>query len=395
VFALGVLLYELLTGSHPFGPIPVELAPEKLASLLVERQQSGCMPLRVPGLYRGAAGLIERCLAFDPGARPASAAELAKGLRAAFPSAGRWPWLLAAAFVLLLGGAAWLRLAEPAAGDYTLGQQTFHAGLYPEAERHFSRALAADPADLNCRFALSCARMRRSLDERGEVQRDLLAAASSDFTWVANREGSATPRQWIAWECAAYCNARRDDHKMAVHKAVLAFEAGDRSTALLNNRAVSHMALAQFDDAKRDLAAIDPGEGTRPEVCCNRAMLAFMQRATGKVARVPAEALEEMRTALRAGGDWTLSLAATHLFAFAAEDVGRETAAGERLIHEALACLRTALELGMEPSTLDYDPFCLSQKGRPEFEALRKLPKATPVATRPYQLIDPIGDLPE
>ncbi len=44
LFALGVMLYELLTGRHPFGEPPAEQKPEEAAPALLERQRQGCAP---------------------------------------------------------------------------------------------------------------------------------------------------------------------------------------------------------------------------------------------------------------------------------------------------------------------------------------------------------------
>src|SRR5450759_345459 len=69
IFSLGVLMYEMLSGRRPFqGETPQEMffgllskEPEPLGSYI---------PPRV-------AGLVRRCLAKDPGARPGSGAEMA------------------------------------------------------------------------------------------------------------------------------------------------------------------------------------------------------------------------------------------------------------------------------------------------------------------------------
>src|SRR5207302_2045767 len=83
LFGLGVILFELLTGKLPFGPIPDELQERDLADLLLERQQTLVPSLRRlnPAVDPRLAGCIERCLAFDPDRRPQSAHELALALR--------------------------------------------------------------------------------------------------------------------------------------------------------------------------------------------------------------------------------------------------------------------------------------------------------------------------
>src|SRR5262249_14729151 len=82
LFSLGVILFELLTGRHPFGPVPTDLPPGELARWLVKRQTMHPSLRRLnPQVDTALASLIERCLAFDPAARLANADELAAALR--------------------------------------------------------------------------------------------------------------------------------------------------------------------------------------------------------------------------------------------------------------------------------------------------------------------------
>jgi len=78
LFSLGVLLYELLTGRHPFrGPTPMDT----LSAILKERPQSpsGVNPQLPPGLLR----VLDRLLAKEPEGRPATAKTLLEELDAA------------------------------------------------------------------------------------------------------------------------------------------------------------------------------------------------------------------------------------------------------------------------------------------------------------------------
>jgi hypothetical protein len=81
LFALGVLVYEMLTGRLPFK------ADEEGGKALIRQIQSGRYP-RIRGLARGVPGgfarLIDRCLNAKPRKRPVSATDLREGLEAVF-----------------------------------------------------------------------------------------------------------------------------------------------------------------------------------------------------------------------------------------------------------------------------------------------------------------------
>jgi eukaryotic-like serine/threonine-protein kinase len=80
IFSLGVVLYELLTGTtpHEFG---------SLADLVVKRREEPIRPLSElePDVSGKLEAVVMRCLARNPEYRPASAAELARELAAASP----------------------------------------------------------------------------------------------------------------------------------------------------------------------------------------------------------------------------------------------------------------------------------------------------------------------
>src|SRR5262249_11282979 len=82
IFALGVLLYELLAGRQPFETAARE-KPWEEALALLERQQQGARPLHEvnPRVGERLSKLVHSCLEIDPGRRLTGAGELAAALR--------------------------------------------------------------------------------------------------------------------------------------------------------------------------------------------------------------------------------------------------------------------------------------------------------------------------
>jgi hypothetical protein len=108
VWALGVMLYELLTGVRPFVGTPAELSLAILSGRYVPPEQAR------PGLPPGLAAVVRRCLELRPERRYPNAAELAddlaRWLRGETPRPARpRPWALKAGLV----GALALALAAP------------------------------------------------------------------------------------------------------------------------------------------------------------------------------------------------------------------------------------------------------------------------------------------
>ncbi len=72
IFAFGVILYQLLTGQHPFGvPLEPTTTGEAVAQLQCQLQ-AGCLPCRAthPWIPQALADLVHDCLALAPGQRP-------------------------------------------------------------------------------------------------------------------------------------------------------------------------------------------------------------------------------------------------------------------------------------------------------------------------------------
>src|SRR5204863_75969 len=152
IFSLGIILFELLSGKHPFGPVPLGRNGRQLRALLLERLPGGpASLLRLnPSLGRGLAQVVERCLRFRPEDRP-TAAELAAQL-------------LQRVSAIKVDG----RILT--AKGYCLARQGYHA----EAESAYRQAIR----DANCEtvavynnLAFSLIRMAHHAEARAALER--------------------------------------------------------------------------------------------------------------------------------------------------------------------------------------------------------------------------------
>jgi eukaryotic-like serine/threonine-protein kinase len=225
-FALGVVLYELLTGSHPFGPVPDGDAREQ-GRVLLGRQKAGCVPVRRrnPDVSVALAGLIERCLRFDPGDRPADAAELAQALRrelsgwrALWRGARRPRVALAGCLAVLTAGvltaaplSAPRRGPEAPAGAKAAsaaelcerGLRAVDGGAYGDAERLFRDALEADPRHWRAHHGLGLVGLHRgyALQQRArpEEARAWYTEAEESFDEAIKGGEKAGEEDWRAY----------------------------------------------------------------------------------------------------------------------------------------------------------------------------------------------------
>ncbi len=415
LFSLGVILFELLTGRNPFGRLPRGFSSHELGEMLLQRQQAGCPLPQAHGLNPTAARLVGRCLAFDPSERP-TAAELAAGLHAALGPGRlrRWAGRHRRAFcglaclLLLVFGAAVAGFRQGSSehpSPYEAGVQAFQKGDYDRAAQKFTKAIEANPHDVQSRMSRGLA-LLKAFARSGEVDGDKIDHAAWDFKEVVDREPNA-----LARACLAYCLSCQGLHRQAVDCTAEDAKTGGATTAVLNNRACAFLQRGELDAAERALAAIVPQDRQLPQVRYNRALLAYMRRCQKtQPATVPAAALEDIDAFLREVKPvaWRPYEEAAQLYTYAAEDEGKRLAdlsgdftfAGILLARreqrkvQAIHYLRHALERGMDLPSLDGKRAAWhSLKGRFDFAALRAIAppdvKPSRLADRPLRLINP------
>jgi eukaryotic-like serine/threonine-protein kinase len=281
VFALGVLLYEALSGRHPFAPLPVTGPMADVAAAMQQRHRHAPPPLResCPEAVGRLEALVHRCLSLDPAVRPQSAAELAGALRATISPFARLRRRTAryrmAAFALLLFAAplaiygASAIVTRPAfhLQQYEQGLKAYEAKEYGKAVDCFQAALAAGYDRAQALFARG-----RAFQQLGRHEQALGAYRDS-------RELLPDPRTTA---CIAFCDGALGHHGPAIKFCDEALDAGLVTAAILNNKGCSCVQLALV--AEQEEAALTKAIELDPSMQAayrNRALL-YLQRAVAK-----------------------------------------------------------------------------------------------------------------
>ncbi|HEV3116085.1 MAG TPA: serine/threonine-protein kinase [Gemmataceae bacterium] len=287
IFSVGVILYELLSGKHPFGELSFRFPPADYRDLLLEQQQQPHAPLtgvnpRVDSLL---AQIVEACLAFAANDRPQSGAELAARLRKCrgrMHRARLWlgrharPVIAAATLVLTIcsAGAYGIAQREPAALRY-LGQarQQLQAQNYKAAVARADAVLAADPQWQNRPDVfLIRARAHQGLGARAAadssacsdpVERAKLDSLKQQEFSDARREYRQSlplcPETPFAREIGrlhaaiAYCNFQTGELGGQIPNYERALAAGFVTAEVLNNLGFSYLQINRLQEAEKAL----------------------------------------------------------------------------------------------------------------------------------------------
>jgi tetratricopeptide (TPR) repeat protein len=375
VYSLGVVCYELFTGKYPFGDLPKDRvqrneARQEYSRWLLDRQRMGCRPLcdLDAKINPALAGLIERCLNFDPCKRPTAgqlAAELQQLCAHDFRS---WPRrrprrllavvaALTLAVVLVTGlGMAHQRPVD--VREMKLGQEALAAHRSRDAELHFEQVLRVKPDQVQAHYLRGIARL----------QQNDVEDAMGDFVFVC-RDHADGP----SLTCLAYCLTRSQNHSTAIARADEAEKLGEQSAALFNNRGVSHLRERGRDinaiGQKLELARLDFHNAIQknkhqPAPYYNRAFVSFLMYQQPKNKKDRGYLDDAQADILRALEEGPLTgepckQAAVILFESGYPDLDRIM----ELLHRAVAD-------GVDPSRFDQNTTLKRLKNNPKFQQL-------------------------
>ena len=389
IFSLGVIVYEMLSGRLPFGPISTRRSCDEIKSRLLEQQNSGPLSLREannqvdPALAR----LVESCLAFDPGDRPHSADALAAALRRSISPmrrarrwmrrARRWMrqhrWLVrsvAASFLLICLGIGYhLSTRDPyAVRQLNTGLKHYRQGEYGQAESYFALAMESTEQRAESLFWLA-----KIHEKAGDTQ-----LALQDYKEAA-KLGSAPEIN----ACQAYCSALEAYFRDGIRYSNEAIDAGFATAEVYNNLGYSYLRTGDFESATLALnEAIRQDESLQPALH-NRAR-AELRWATTATRPLDSRAGTDIDNAIDAGPPSAeLCVDAARIYSRLGKESGQHR---ERVVRY----LREGLQLGLSPAVVRREFNALFDG--PALEALLADFSAEGKREKAVRLADPLAE---
>jgi serine/threonine protein kinase/Flp pilus assembly protein TadD len=387
LYSLGIILYEMLSGAHPFEEVFWGKSAEGNRQRLAELQKSGRRPLREanPGVDKKVAGVIDRCLAYEPRDRFQSAAELARALRGCLSRPQRWRRRLArhpyavlgtglTVVILAAAVAIFLALREPyPQRQLNEARRAFEQGQYARAIEHLSLSLA-DAESPEAYLARG----------RAYLKVGRLHAAEDDLKLADKLRPTGETQAAIG-----YCYNIMEVHHWALGCYRIALERDFKPAVVFNNLGYSLMSTNGGDDkaAAYLRKAIQADPRLQPAYY-NLAILELRQ-GWDRRDRISAEGLREglaaMAKAIELGpATATLHRDAAQLWVFAAK-------LEPRWKERALEHVDAAIDLGWPPAELKKNKILRPLDGE-RFQRLTDRPAVNAPQTLPLRILDPLDN---
>jgi serine/threonine protein kinase/Flp pilus assembly protein TadD len=384
LYSLGIILYEMLSGEHPFEEVFWGKSAEGNRQRLAELQKSARRPLRVanPQVDKKVAGVVDRCLAYEPRDRFHSAAELARALRGCLSRPQRWRRRLArhpyavvgtglAAVILAAAVAVLLALREPyPQRQLEEGQRAFAQGQYARAIEHLNLSLAeAESPD---------AYLARG---RAHMKVGKLNAAADDFKLADELRPTGQTQAALG-----YCYSEMAQHRLAIGRYRMAIARDFQTAVVFNNLGYSLMRDGVDVEAAHFLRKAIQADPRLQPAYYNLAQLE-LKKAWNDRNRISPEGLREglaaMAKAIELGpATAQLHLDAAHLWVLAAK-------LEPRWKELALGHLDAAIEQGLPPTSLKKDKILRPLEGD-QFKRLTERPAFNAPQTLPLRILDPL-----
>jgi serine/threonine protein kinase len=361
IYSLGVVLYELLTGTRPFeSPLINEPSRQAVENLLA-RIAKAPIPIRErnPDVDSKAAEIIHRCLAEAPQRRFQSAADLIVALRSHRSTRQRVQrWIhryrkpiagtaVPTTFAMLITIGLVLNRPPLKVREFNAGLTDYSNGAFSGAFDHFTTMLAEDPTSQAAHFA------------RGQalVQLGNYDGAIQEFKSIQQH-----PTDGRLLACLAYCYGRNFSHPNAILLGEEAIASNCNSAAVLNNLGRSYMDLSRLNKAQQcfnKAISLDPHFALAYH---NRVQLD--RQLALRDGQLPPKATRdvEMALAIDAKNPWLL-LDAGYIYALASRQVTNHDA-------KAINFLQQAVELGLDYTAFASDPVFIHLQQMPEFKLL-------------------------